>query len=169
MHHLTTELWRSCPFWTASSKKLSGFIRSIRVRETSRDPLLRSCVLMAPVVAIRRKSLEPYTFSDGNLSVPAGATVCVSAYNLMHNPETYPNPDSFEPARFLPDDAKDQQRRFTEISETFPVWGYGSLAWYVARTALMCVSCLLTKTIQSRSASCIVGHQDGGVSTTFEI
>ncbi|KAG8158841.1 hypothetical protein KVR01_011284 [Diaporthe batatas] len=46
----------------------------------------------------------------------------------MHDPQTYPNPDLFEPTRFVPKDTKDQQRRFTEVSETFPVWGYGSLA-----------------------------------------
>lgn len=88
------------------------------------------------IVAIRRKSLEPYTFTEGNVSVPAGSTVCVSAFDLMHNPETYPNPDSFEPTRFFPKDKIDQQRRFTEVSETFPVWGYGSLAWWVTESFL---------------------------------
>ncbi|KAK2615929.1 hypothetical protein N8I77_002650 [Diaporthe amygdali] len=94
------------------------------------DSFIKETVRLNPLdtLAIRRKALEPYTFSNGTLSVPKGATVCVSAYNLMHNPETYPGPDSFEPARFLPDNPKDQQRKFTEISETFPVWGYGSLA-----------------------------------------
>lgn len=86
-------------------------------------------MLIPSTVAIRRKSLEPYTFSDGKVSVPAGATVCVSSYNLMHNPDTYSNPDSFDPTRFLPGNAKDQSRRFIDVSETFPVWGYGSLAW----------------------------------------
>ncbi|KAI0095586.1 cytochrome P450 [Daldinia grandis] len=77
--------------------------------------------------AIRRKALEPYTFSDGSLSVPSGATVCVSAYDLMHNPQTYPDPTSFNPSRFLPKESNGQQRKFTEVSEIYPIWGYGSL------------------------------------------
>ncbi|KAK7696719.1 hypothetical protein SLS64_014285 [Diaporthe eres] len=94
------------------------------------DSFIKETVRLNPLdtLAIRRKALEPYNFSDGTLSVPAGATVCVSAYNLMHNPETYPEPDSFEPRRFLPDDARDQQRRFTEISETFPSRSVSRLA-----------------------------------------
>lgn len=93
-------------------------------------------MLIELIVAIRRKALEPYTFSNSNLSVPAGATVCVSAYNLMHNPDTYPEPDCFDPLRFSPKSLKDQQRRFIDVSETFPVWGYGSLAWLATQTCM---------------------------------
>lgn len=80
------------------------------------------------IVAIRRKALRPYTFSDNSIFVPQNATVCVSAYNHMHDPKTYPEPDSFIPTRFSPD-SYSQQHKFTDVSETFPVWGYGSLAW----------------------------------------
>jgi len=71
--------------------------------------------------------LGPHSFAHGSLSVPSGATVCVSAYDLMHDTKTYAEPNSFDPTRFLPKDGK-SQRKFTEVSETFPVWGYGSLA-----------------------------------------
>ncbi|KAK9423445.1 putative Cytochrome P450 [Seiridium unicorne] len=89
---------------------------------------LEGHMLTASAVAIRRKAMEPYTFSDGSLSIPTGATVCVSAYNLMHNRQTYEDPDSFKATRFIPPSPTVQQRKFTEVSETFPVWGYGSLA-----------------------------------------
>ncbi|KAF2463764.1 cytochrome P450 [Lindgomyces ingoldianus] len=79
-------------------------------------------------IAIRRKALEPYTFSGGSPSVPQNGTVCVSAYNLMHDPHHYPEPNSFKAARFVPKTANDGQQKFTEISEKYPVWGYGSLA-----------------------------------------
>jgi cytochrome P450 len=83
------------------------------------------------VVAIRRKALEPYTFQGGAPSVPLGGTACVSAHDLMHDPQTYPSPDTFQGARFVPSDPGAPQSKFTEVSEKFPVWGYGSLAWYV--------------------------------------
>ncbi|KAH8889144.1 cytochrome P450 [Thozetella sp. PMI_491] len=94
------------------------------------DGFMKETARIAPLdtLAIRRKALEPYSFSSSPVSVPSGATVCVSAYNLMHDPQTYAEPDSFDPTRFLPRDEKSQQSKFSEVSETFPVWGYGSLA-----------------------------------------
>ncbi|KAH9988480.1 cytochrome P450 [Xylariaceae sp. FL0662B] len=94
------------------------------------DSFIKETVRLNPLdtLAIRRKALEPYTFSDGSVSVPAGATVCVSAHDLMHDPQIYVEPDAFEPSRFLSHNLQNLQRRFTEVSETFPTWGYGSLA-----------------------------------------
>lgn len=86
-------------------------------------------------VAIRRKALQDYTFSDGSIHVPAGATVCVSAYDLMHDPHVYPKPDEFIGDRFVPQNSESQQK-VTEVSDKFPVWGYGSLAWYVCPPAV---------------------------------
>ncbi|KAI0410415.1 putative cytochrome P450 [Xylaria grammica] len=93
------------------------------------DSFIKETVRFNPLdkLAIRRKALESYTFSDGSISVPAGATVCTSAYDQMHNPEVYPNPYSFDPTRYLSNDHM-KKSRFTDVSESFPVWGYGSLA-----------------------------------------
>ncbi|OAQ76401.1 cytochrome P450 [Purpureocillium lilacinum] len=93
------------------------------------DSFIKETVRLKPLdtLAIRRKALGPHSFAHGSLSVPSGATVCVSAYDLMHDTKTYAEPNSFDPTRFLPKDGK-SQRKFTEVSETFPVWGYGSLA-----------------------------------------
>ncbi|KAJ3571855.1 hypothetical protein NPX13_g5235 [Xylaria arbuscula] len=93
------------------------------------DSFIKETVRFNPLdkLAIRRKALEPYTFSDGSISVPAGATVCTSAYDQTHNPEVYPDPYSFNPTRYLSNDHT-KQSRFTDVSESFPVWGYGSLA-----------------------------------------
>ncbi|KAJ2985551.1 hypothetical protein NUW58_g5466 [Xylaria curta] len=95
---------------------LDGFIK-----ETARSNPLDK-------LAIRRKALQSYTFADQSVSVPAGATVCVSAQDLMHNPQTYSEPDTFDPLRYTAENRKTPSR-FTDISESFPVWGYGSLAW----------------------------------------
>ncbi|OTB13472.1 hypothetical protein K445DRAFT_304233 [Daldinia sp. EC12] len=94
------------------------------------DGFIKETVRCNPLdtLAIRRKALEPYTFSDGSLSVPSGATVCVSSHDLMHNPEIYGEPDSFNPSRYLSKESDSQQRKFTEVSDSYPIWGYGSLA-----------------------------------------
>jgi cytochrome P450 len=52
----------------------------------------------------------------------------VPAYDLMHNPDVYADPDSSDPTRHLLKGDTGQQNKFTEVSEHFPVWGYGSLA-----------------------------------------
>ncbi|KAI0904222.1 cytochrome P450 [Ustulina deusta] len=93
------------------------------------DSFIKETVRFNPLdkLAIRRKALESYTFSDRSVSVPAGATVCVSAYDQMHNPQTYPDPYSFNPSRYLAN-SQGTQSKFTDVSESFPVWGYGSLA-----------------------------------------
>lgn len=38
----------------------------------------------------------------GDVHVPAGSTVVVSPYLLHRDPESWPNPEGFDPARFLP-------------------------------------------------------------------
>lgn len=80
-------------------------------------------------VAIRRKALTDFTFSDGKVHVPAGSTACVSSYDLMHDELTYPNPDEFDGRRFVTTKSSARGTKLTEVSEKFPVWGYGSLAW----------------------------------------
>ena len=71
----------------------------------------------------------PYNFVDGTISVPQGATVCVPAYDMMHDPRRYPHPNSFDGARFMNNNKQGQQTRFTQVAHDFPMWGYGSLAW----------------------------------------
>jgi cytochrome P450 len=80
-------------------------------------------------VAIRRKALSDYSFNDGSTHVPAGRIACVSSYNLMHDPKSYYSPDTFDPLRFIEKTTNKSLSKFTDVSENFPVWGYGSLAW----------------------------------------
>lgn len=74
-------------------------------------------------MAVRRKALKDYTFTSGAPFCPSGSTVCVSSYDQMHDPTAYPSPNEFLPRRFVGTDSK-----FTEVSDKFPVWGFGSLA-----------------------------------------
>jgi cytochrome P450 len=80
------------------------------------------------IVGIRRKAVLPYDFADGTIKVPQGATVCVPAYDMLHDPSRYPHPEEFNGARFLPKDGSKQEAKFTQVSHDFPMWGYGSLA-----------------------------------------
>jgi cytochrome P450 len=82
-------------------------------------------------VAIRRKALKDYTFTSGSPHIPAGSIACVSSYDLMHDPNDYHSPDTFSPFRFIDKKHGGSTSKFTDVSEKFPVWGYGSLAWYV--------------------------------------
>ncbi|EED20038.1 cytochrome P450, putative [Talaromyces stipitatus ATCC 10500] len=79
-------------------------------------------------IAIRRKALEDYTFSDGYTKVPAGAVVCVDSYAASHNPRIYPRPETFDAGRFTNGQSHDQTNRFTDVSENYLIWGFGSLA-----------------------------------------
>ncbi|KAI1800744.1 cytochrome P450 [Daldinia bambusicola] len=102
------------------------------------DGFIKETVRCNPLdtLAIRRKALEPYTFSDGSLSVPSGATICVSAHDLMHNPQTYTEPNTFNPTRYLPKKPNSQQRKFTEVSET-PGRFHASLAIQIVISQLL--------------------------------
>ncbi|KAL1969931.1 hypothetical protein VTN77DRAFT_7441 [Rasamsonia byssochlamydoides] len=101
------------------------------------DSFIKETIRMNPLdtLAIRRKSLADFTFSDGSVHVPAGWMACVSSYDLMHDEQTYPNPEEFDGWRFVTAQSSARGTKLTEVSEKSLVWGYGSLAWYSA-TAL---------------------------------
>ncbi|KAJ6021161.1 cytochrome P450 [Penicillium herquei] len=78
--------------------------------------------------AIRRKAMENYTFAYGGTTAPAGATICVSNWDASRDSDIYPNPDSFDGARFVNGNSNDRTTRFGDVSERHLIWGYGSLA-----------------------------------------
>lgn len=85
--------------------------------------------------SIRRKALKPFTFSNGGPHVPLGSVACVSSWDILHDPSKYPNPYDFNPKRFEHADSPDgnhaRRDKFTNISDDFPMWGFGTRAWYV--------------------------------------
>ena len=95
------------------------------------DSFIKETVRLHPLdtLAVRRKAIQPYTFTSGAPHVPAGATVAVSSYDQMHDSNHYPSPNDFQPRRFIDTESPLRGAKFTEVSEKFPVWGYGSLAW----------------------------------------
>ncbi len=82
--------------------------------------------------------MEPFTFSGGP-HVPTGKVACLSARDIMSDEANYTSPEIFDGSRFVPaaqEDVKVQDQdsdsgfsNFTDVTDKFPVWGYGSLAW----------------------------------------
>ncbi|KAF7165201.1 hypothetical protein CNMCM5623_009467 [Aspergillus felis] len=122
------------PEWQTILRKEIGDFSAYDYERLEKLPLLDSfikeTIRMNPLdtLAIRRKALEEFTFSDGGIPVPKGSTACVSSFNLMHDKEVYPNPDEFDGRRFVTTMSSARGTKLTEVSEKFPIWGYGSLA-----------------------------------------
>ena len=93
--------------------------------------MLKKTWLISLTVAIRRKALKPFAFSNGGPQIEPGTIACVSSFNLMHDEISYPNADHFDGLRFVSpkNDTSMRGTKLTDVSEKFPVWGYGSLAW----------------------------------------
>ncbi len=56
--------------------------------------------LYPPVIILARRALEPVTL--GGIALPARTLVMVSPYTIHFQPATWPDPDRFDPDRFLP-------------------------------------------------------------------
>ncbi|KAF2825057.1 cytochrome P450 [Ophiobolus disseminans] len=94
------------------------------------DSFIKETVRLHPLdtLAVRRKALQPYTFAAGAPHVPAGATVAASSQDAMRDSAHYPQPDVFQSRRFVDTESEARDTKFTEVSEKFLVWGFGSLA-----------------------------------------
>lgn len=57
-------------------------------------------------MALVRQSLNPYTFKDLNVDIPAKQTVFIPAYAIHRDPKIYPDPDTFDPERFTEENIK---------------------------------------------------------------
>jgi C-22 sterol desaturase len=66
----------------------------------------RPPVIMVPYLAKKDFPITPtYTIPKGSMVVPA-------TYMALHDPEAYPNPDSFEPERWITGDAEKQTKNW---------------------------------------------------------
>ncbi|KAI9691509.1 MAG: hypothetical protein M1822_007580 [Bathelium mastoideum] len=87
-------------------------------------------------MAIRRKALKPFTFTNNGPHVPAGGVVCTPAFEIMHDSSRYAKPFSFDGFRFTEtklskgrEGSTDMRgTKFTDPSKDFPIWGLGSKA-----------------------------------------
>ena len=57
--------------------------------------------LYPPLILLGRRSIEPFTLEGERY--PAGVVLFVNVYGLHHHPEVWPDPETFDPDRFLPE------------------------------------------------------------------
>jgi cytochrome P450 len=65
--------------------------------------------LYPPAWAMGRRAVEPVPV--GPYSIPAGSILILSPYVTQRNPELWPDPEAFDPNRFLPE-AREARHRF---------------------------------------------------------
>ncbi|KAI3615645.1 c-22 sterol desaturase [Moniliophthora roreri] len=96
---LTLELMDEMPYLAAVVKE------SLRVKP--------------PVTMVPYKTTKAFPISDG-YTVPSGSMVIPSFYNALHDPEVYPEPDKFDPDRWL-----DPNSSANINTKNYLVWGSG--------------------------------------------
>lgn len=62
---------------------------------------LRLCPSVPLIGRRLHEDLPVKAGSDGHYTIPSGTIVYVFIYMLHRDPETFPNPESFDPDRFL--------------------------------------------------------------------
>ncbi|MCJ1312323.1 hypothetical protein MMC25_005997 [Agyrium rufum] len=137
LYFIVIELCRRPEYVAMLRNELDGCVQ-LSATTIVNLPLLESFMKEAMRISppdlqsIRRKALKPFTFSNGGPHVPEGSVACVSSWDTLHNPLKYQNPDSFTPDRFRQTEAQEGNKRHlsksTEVSEDFPVWGFGTRA-----------------------------------------
>lgn len=61
-----------------------------------------------PLSMLTRGATEDYWVRDSKQPqlIPKGCTVVIPVYAIQHDPRIYPQPEKFNPDRFLPDEEK---------------------------------------------------------------
>ena len=82
----------------------------ISSEDTGKLPYLTMCIkeslrMHNPVGAIGRQLTKAIPLPDGR-SIPAGATVSIDIHTCHHNPNVWPDPETYDPDRFLPENTK---------------------------------------------------------------
>ncbi|XP_054157181.1 cytochrome P450 3A19-like [Oppia nitens] len=99
-------------------------------------PYLEACVaetlrLHNPVSAVGRIAAQDYTIGDTGITVPKGMLVNFSIQSMHRNPDYYPEPDRWNPERFMP------YNRDKLVPYTYMPFGLGPRNCVGMRFALM--------------------------------
>ncbi|CAG8973059.1 hypothetical protein HYALB_00010833 [Hymenoscyphus albidus] len=80
----------------------------------------------AGLVTVQRSTVVPYTFSDG-LTLPANTFLSFPTYEFTHDPDTYPDPETFDGLRFyrMREDGDATKFHFATVSPDSTNFGAG--------------------------------------------
>jgi cytochrome P450 len=97
------------------------------------DSFLKESARLRPSdsISVRRKALQPYTFSDGT-HIAAGDVVCAPMRAMMLDERNFSDSRTFDGFRFVSPDRATSQSRLADGDVKFLLWGLGKRAWYVA-------------------------------------
>ncbi|XP_076754439.1 cytochrome P450 4g15 [Xylocopa sonorina] len=70
--------------------------------------LLETLRMYPPVPIIAREIKTDLKVASSDLTIPAGCTVVIATVKLHRNPAIYPNPDTFNPDNFLPENTSNR-------------------------------------------------------------
>ncbi|UYV82562.1 hypothetical protein LAZ67_21002767 [Cordylochernes scorpioides] len=90
-----------------------------------------------------RRSIESYQLGDTGIELPKGMIVQFPIYAIHHHKEFYPDPEKFDPDRFLPEN-RDNIRPFTYLP-----FGAGPRNCLAERFALLEVKLCLAHVIRN--------------------
>ncbi|XP_054157192.1 cytochrome P450 6k1-like [Oppia nitens] len=111
-------------------------------------PYLEACVaetlrIYSPITSLSRHPVEDYIIDDISLTIPKGMPVMINVSALHRNPEYYPEPDRWNPERFMP------YNRDKLVPYTYMPFGLGPRNCVGMRFALMetktAIAYLITK------------------------
>ncbi|CAG2172077.1 unnamed protein product, partial [Oppiella nova] len=120
---LTSYLLYSLALDESCQRKLYEEIRRFKgdfnYESISKMHYLEACVaetlrLYNPVPQTGRMAAEEYTIGDTGLKIAKGMIVNLDIQTLHHSPEYYPNPDRWDPERFMPEN-RDQLVPYTYL------------------------------------------------------
>ncbi|KAF7936355.1 uncharacterized protein EAE98_002574 [Botrytis deweyae] len=79
-------------------------------------------------ISVRRKVLQPFTFSDGTCLLP-GDVACIPLQAIMRDSTYYSDSLTFNAFRFIDENRTKNLSKFIDTSSTYPLWGLGKHAW----------------------------------------
>lgn len=82
--------------------------RPVTFQDTLQMKYLERCIMETlrmypPVPIISRQLKENVKLTSRNITLPVGATIVIGTFKIHRNPETFPNPEVFNPDNFLPE------------------------------------------------------------------
>ncbi|XP_054157201.1 uncharacterized protein LOC128955552 [Oppia nitens] len=117
-------------------EEIKQFDGNYTYESISKMTYLEACIaetlgLYNPLVTVERISTKDYTLGDTGITIPKGTLVSANIQYIHHNPDYYPEPDRWNPERFMP------YNRDKLVPYTYMPFGLGPRNCVGMRFALM--------------------------------